>query len=135
MNRRGFTLLEVLIATLIMAVAVAGLLANLSTSLANAARLTESDRATRLARRTMDELLVAPPPRFTVVQGRWDQPGFEGGWSARRTPFDSPPGTGAGARVLDRIEVEVWWMHGERRRTFALEGYKSLVLTPDEVSR
>jgi type II secretion system protein I len=41
MNRRGFTLLEVLVATVIMATAVIALLSNLSTSLNNAARLTD----------------------------------------------------------------------------------------------
>ena len=56
--RAGFTLLEVLVATTIMAIAVSGLLASLSTSLRVASRLTDYDRATLLAREKMDELLV-----------------------------------------------------------------------------
>jgi len=134
MKRDGFTLLEVLIATMIMAVAVSGLLSNLSTSLRNAARLTESDRAALAARRTMDEILAGPRlPQGAVVQGNWNQPGVEGGWRARATPFDAQPGAGPGSRVLDRIEVEVWWMSAGRRRTFALEGYRSGVLTQGEL--
>ena len=57
---QGFTLLEVLVATAIMAIAVTGLLTSLSTSLRNAARVTSVDRATLLARQKMDELLSEP---------------------------------------------------------------------------
>ena len=56
--RRGFTLLEVLVATVIMAIAVSGVLAALSTSVRNATRLTDRDRASVFARRKMEELLV-----------------------------------------------------------------------------
>ena len=59
-HRRGYTLLEVLVATSIMAIAVVGLLSNLSTSLSNAARLTDYDRASVLAKRTMDNLMLEP---------------------------------------------------------------------------
>ena len=54
----GFTLLEMLVATVIMGMAVVGLLSNISTSLQHASRLIEHDRAALAARRTMDELLV-----------------------------------------------------------------------------
>ena len=57
-NRRGFTLLEVLVATAIMGIAVAGLIAGLSQSVKNASRLTDYDRAAMLARTKMNDLLL-----------------------------------------------------------------------------
>ena len=53
----GFTLLEVLVATLIMGVAVSGLIVGLSNSVRNAGRLASYDRAAQLARSQMTELL------------------------------------------------------------------------------
>jgi general secretion pathway protein I len=53
--RRGFTLLEVLVATTLMAIAITGLLGALRVSLTNASRLTETDRAAALARRPLDD--------------------------------------------------------------------------------
>jgi type II secretion system protein I len=70
MRERGFTLLEVLVATTLMAVAVVGLLGSLRTSLSNAARLTDYDRAALLARRQMDELLAARLlPKGVPIEG------------------------------------------------------------------
>jgi general secretion pathway protein I len=136
--RRGFTLLEVLVATVLMAVAVAGLLSNLSTSLRNASRLTEHDRAAMLARRKMDELLLVPRlPKYQILEGTWDRSvagEMRGGWRAQLMPFERPPGAGAGSLALDRLELEVWWMAGSQRRNFTLEGYRTAVLTPEDVA-
>ena len=44
--------------------------------------------------------------------------GVEAGWRARVTPFEMPPSHGPGTPILERIELEVWWMAGEKRRTF-----------------
>lgn len=127
--RRGFTLLEVMLATLIMAIAVTGLLSNLTTSLRNAARLTDHDRAALLARRKMDELLIAPRlPAPAEFGGPWEN--APGGWRARVTPFESQPGAGPGSAVLERVELEVWWMSGENRRTFTIDAYRRGVLGP-----
>jgi general secretion pathway protein I len=119
-RQKGFTLLEVLVATVIMAVAVTGLLSALSTSMRNAARLTDYDRAALSARVKMDELLTTTQlPRGTVLEGPWEY----GGWRARVTPFESLPNSGPGSLVLDRIELELWWMSGDVRRHLNLEAF------------
>lgn len=138
MNRRGFTLLEVLVATLIMALAVTGLLSALSTSLRSASRLTDYDRATLLARQKMDELSVAArAPRIAPFEGTWG-PEVTGnlpmGWRARITPFEMPPGAGPGTLILERVELEIWWMNGQQRRTFQIDGFRHAVLTPEELA-
>ncbi len=138
MRERGFTLLEVLVATTIMAIAVAGVLSALSTSMRNASRLSDYDRAAMLARHKMDELLVdRKVPRFVVLEGAWDAAmtnGRSSGWRARVTPWELPPKPGPGAAMLERIELEVWWQDGDRRRTFTLDGFRRGRLTPADIA-
>lgn len=128
MNRRGFTLLEVLVATTIMAIAVTGLLSALSTSMRNASRLTDADRAALLARRKMDELLLDHRlPKLAPFEGAFDPSltgGNRGGWRARITPFDLGPTPGPNQPMLERIELEVWWDAGAGQKRFALEAYR-----------
>ncbi len=135
-NSRGFTLLEVLVATLIMGIAIAGILGALSASSRNAARLTQYDRATLLARQKMDELLVDQhTPRRTTLAGVWtpqQSGGVEAGWRAQVTPFERAPGAGPGQWVVDRIELEIWWMDGATRRGFNLEGFRRGILHPGD---
>lgn len=126
--RRGFTLLEVLVATLIMAIAVTALLSSLTTSLRNGAKLTDYDRAAMIARSHMDELLVsAKVPHNTPITGRLD-PALTGwpeaGWQAMVAPYEVPPGAQTGWWVLFRIQLQVWWDSGGHRRTFTLEGFR-----------
>jgi general secretion pathway protein I len=138
MKRAGFTLLEMMVATVIMGIAVVGLLSGISSSMRNAAKLTEHDRAVMLARTKLDELLLDRTiPKRTTIEGRFQAEltgGVEGGWRARLMPFETIPGAGPGTLGLDRMELEVWWMADGRRRTFALEGYRSSVLTPQEAA-
>ena len=48
--RRGFTLLEMIVATTIMGIAVAGLMSGIASTTRNAARLRDYDRVVHLAR-------------------------------------------------------------------------------------
>ncbi len=136
MRQRGFTLLEMMVATFIMGVAVVGLLANISASMRNAARLTDYDRAALLGKRKMDELLMAPRlPKIVPFEGTFDSTlmgGIEGGWKARVTTFETPLQAAPGLAALERIELEVWWMNG-KRRTVALEGFRRITLTPEDL--
>jgi general secretion pathway protein I len=128
----GFTLLEVLVATLIMGIAVSGILSGLAGAARNAARLTEYDRATLLAKGKMDELLTNRAARRNrTFEGAFDPSltaGVQAGWRARVVPFEAAPGAGPGSPDIDRVELEVWWMSGETRRSFSLEGFRRNVL-------
>jgi general secretion pathway protein I len=132
MRQRGFTLLEVLVASLIMGIAVVGLLSAISTSMRNAARLANYDRIALIARAKMDALLVDTRlPQFSALEGPIDpmlMGGVEAGWRARVTPFEMPVGRAAGTPVLQRIELEVWWMAGDKRRSFTLDAFRRQML-------
>ncbi len=135
-ERRGFTLLEMLVATTILGVAVAGLLAQLSTSMRSASRLIDYDRATALARMKIDELLLDPRlPIETTLEGEFDDSltaGEPAGWRARLGPFEQPPEPRPGAAILQRIEMEVWWGPEERRRSITVDAYRAALLPRPE---
>ncbi len=137
MRRRGFTLLEVMVATLIMAIAVAGMMGAISTSLRNAARLTDHDRAVLLGHQKMDELLIATGLQKGVpFQGTWGPEatgGGEMGWRARVTPFEVPKGAGISRPFIERVELEIWWMNGSQRRSFTLQGFHRALLTKEDL--
>jgi len=133
----GFTLLEVLVATAIMGIAVAGMLNALSSSTRNAARLTQYDRATLLAKSKMDQLLVDQTiPRKVPLQGVFDPAQTGGttvGWNAVVTPFEWQQGAGPGMWVLDRVQLEIWWMDGATRHAFSLEGFRRGLLRQGDI--
>ncbi len=124
----GFTLLEVMVASTIMAVAVVGMISGISGSLRNASRLTEYDRVMLAARARMDALVNEPRlPRMAVIEGELDPAalgGARGGWRARVTPFESPPAAGPQTQMLERVELEIWWTAGSQRRSFTLEAFR-----------
>jgi general secretion pathway protein I len=125
----GFTLLEVLVATVIMGIAVAGLIAGLSQSTKNVARLSDYDRVTMLARTKMNDLLLDPTLPFDGnAQGQFDHDqsgGVPSGWRAEMKPFDVPPNAGPGTIVVQRVALEVWWAPAEgTRHSIQLEGYR-----------
>ena len=125
------------VATLIMGIAVVGLLSTISGATRNAARVRDYDRVVQMARFRMNELLVDPRlPRNMMVQGTFDPAmsgGLEAGWQAQLTVFEMPPNPAPGQLVLEQIRLEVWWMSGPQRRTLALESLRRKVLRPEDL--
>jgi type II secretion system protein I len=134
----GFTLLEMIVATTIMAVAIVGLVSGLSTTTHNAARLRDYDRAVQLGRERMNELMLdLTLPHNTVVSGVFDPNqtgGLEAGWKARLTTFEMPPVIRVNEASLDRLELEVWWKSGVTTRNFTLDAYRPRAITQDDVA-
>jgi len=138
-GKRGFTLLEMIVATTIMGIAVAGLMSGISSSTRNAARLRDYDRVVQLARLRMNGLLTDPRVPLNVPrEGLFDPAitgGLECGWRAQVSVAEqSSPTPAAGDYVLDRIQLEIWWMSGGQRRSFPLESYQRRTLRPEDIA-
>jgi general secretion pathway protein I len=136
-KQSGFTLLEVLVATAIMGVAIAGLLNTISGAARNASRLTEYDRAVLLAKSKMDELLASPKLQRNVpLAGDFD-PARTGGvpcsWSATVQPFETVVNAVPGYWVIDRIALEIDWMDGSVKHSFSLEGFRRGILEKGDI--
>jgi len=121
-SQSGFTLLEVLVATTIMAIAVVTLLGGIGTSMRNASRLTGYDQAVMRAHSKMDELIAnhRVPPN-TDLEELFDP---TSGWRAHLSAFETLTGAPAGTPMLERIQLEIWWTEAGQRHTFPLEGYR-----------
>ncbi len=118
----GFTLLEMIVATAVMSIAVVGLLSLLSVTLSNAARVQQYDRAAMLARTKMNELLVQSPlPLGQPMAGQWDS---STGWTARAATFERPPNAVPGMTELVQINLEVWWIASGQRKSVKFDGFR-----------
>jgi hypothetical protein len=126
-----------MVATVILGVAIVGLVAGISGALRNASRLTDYDRAVQLGRQRMNELLVDDRlPRATVVEGAFDPQqtgGLQAGWRARASTFEKPPAPAVGQTGIDRVQLEIWWISGAQRRTYTLEAYKPHMLRAEDI--
>lgn len=138
-HSRGFTMMEVLVAMFIMGVAVLSLIQALSQTARNAGRVSEHDRVTSIARRKMDELLaLSTLPRGTVFGGQFDTAqvgGVETGWQAQITILERPPSPSIGAPIMDRIQLQIWWVNGGHRNTFEITGYRRGYVKKEDIER
>ena len=126
-----------LVASTIMAIAIVGLLSCISGATRNAARLRDYDRAVQLARLRMNELLAdVTIPQGQVLSGDFDRSiagGLEAGWQARLTTVEMPPSPMTGQPSLERIELQVWWMAGQQRRSLTLDAHRTRILRPGDL--
>jgi len=128
----GFTLLEVLVATVVLGTAVAALFSLLSGSLSNARRLQGPEQAILLAHSQLNALLAASEqgraaesalPLDQRVQGRWNDQ-FRWEAQARKVPTSRP--SAPGETILVRIEFDAYWNTGTEagEKQLSLETYQ-----------
>jgi general secretion pathway protein I len=131
-GKRGFTLLEMLVASTIMAVAIVGLLSGIGGATRNAARLRDYDRAAQLARLKMNDLLADDNLAAGAAPSGTFDPTLTGGmqveWQARLTTTSMPPNPLTGQPCLQRIELQIRWMAGEQHKSFTLDAYRTHIL-------
>jgi hypothetical protein len=127
-----------LVAATLMAVAIAGLMTGLSGATRNAARLRDYDRIVQLARLRMNDILADQRAPLNSQFGGQFPPELVGnlnaGWRALVTKSEQSPAPFFGDFVIDRVQLELWWMAGEQRRAFSLEGYRSRPFRADEAA-
>jgi hypothetical protein len=90
----------------------------------------------QLARLRMNDLL-ADPRHNVVLQGAFPPAlagGLDSGWRAQVTTSEMSPNPVAGDYALDRIELEIWWVAGDRRRTFPLESYRRRIMRAEDLA-
>ncbi len=120
----GFSLLEMIVATTVLSLAIVGLLGLIRASLANAVRVREYDRAAMLARSTMTELLATDPlPVPARLSGRYDD---NSGWEARTTPAEMPIMPRIGGVMVAQVNLTVWWNSEGRRKTAVFDGFRRI---------
>lgn len=131
--QKGFTLLEILVATAILGTAVAALFGLLSGALGNMQRLRAPAQALLLGQSCMNELLAAgleaggktavAIPLDQKIQGSWNE---QFRWEALATRFNPPPETAPGQTILVRIALDVFWktVPGKPEKKLSLETYQ-----------
>lgn len=128
--RRGFSLLEMLVATVLLGTVIIGLLTLVTSSLSNAVVVRDYDRAAMLGKAKMSELLmVSPLPIDQPLSGRYDE---DWRWEAVVTPFEAIPPVRVGSRMILRIQLFISWRNaaGDRRSEFI--GYRSVRIRPED---
>ena len=120
-----------IVATTLLSLAIVGLLGVIRTSLANAARVKEYDRAAMLARSTMSEILVSDPlPLPGLLSGRYDD---MAGWEAVIKPFEMPMRPRSGGVMVAGIQLTIWWRSEGRRKTQVFNGFRRVRITPEHM--
>jgi prepilin-type N-terminal cleavage/methylation domain-containing protein len=130
--QEGFTLLEVLVATVVLGASVAALFSLLSGSLTNARRLQAPEQAVLMARSQLNALLAASEqgraaepalPLDQRVRGRWND---QFRWEAQASKVPTSRPAVPGEAVLVRIEFDAYWNTGQdaAEKQLSLETYQ-----------
>jgi prepilin-type N-terminal cleavage/methylation domain-containing protein len=128
---RGFTLLEVLVATVILALSVTVLLGLFSRGLQNEGAGRAYDRAGRYAERLAEEIVLGLKP----ATGSEERDGISLEWSVTAADEAAVREEADGASIaawqkpLGTLTIQVRWPSGRGRKTLVL---RSLTTNPDE---
>lgn len=111
-RQRGFTLLEVIAAILLLGIAFAALLKVAGGAMALSRNAADRDEAALWARSLLDSAFVTTPVEPGRRSGRFDA---RYQWTLTTTPWQAPGSrTGSGPLALYRLDLAVRWGGGNR---------------------
>jgi len=117
-SRRGFSLIEVLIASAILGMAFVALAGMMSQSLRNIERMQPHELALLHARERMTELLLEPELNPGRSGGQWDD-GYR--WQAEIAPAQGVSPTAFAGQGLFRIRLQISWGDLEHPKSYVVE--------------
>jgi general secretion pathway protein I len=127
---RGFSLLEVIAAILLLAVAFAALLAVAGSSLDLTARAGERSEAALWARSLLDSAFVLEPIQEGTREGRFDE---RYRWKLKVAPWRPDGAAGGGNPLLQmyRLDLTVYWGPSGHEREASFSTLRTVARTPD----
>ena len=118
LGSRGFTLLEVLVASVLLASVFVAVMSVMSGSLRTLDRMGPHERALVYAREKMTEQLLRPQLAPERSSGQWSD-GYR--WRVEIAPLDAAAPAAGSAPSLFRVRVEIAWGEGQRAASYRLE--------------
>jgi general secretion pathway protein I len=116
--QRGFTLMEMLVAVMVLGTAVAAISGVIATSMRNVSRVEEYERVTLLARSQMNELMTLPWKDGQTWSGNWAD-GYH--WTAIANVVPMQKGQEGAAYELMRMTLIGTWKTTRGQKTYTLE--------------
>jgi general secretion pathway protein I len=130
-SQRGFTLMEVLVASVLMGTVFVAAVSLMSQSLRNIERMRPHEQAMRHAREKMNETLLREQLTLEHSSGRWSD-GYR--WRVDVTPeVQANEPSRQGLPMLFNIRVEVSW-GGDQPRSYVLQTAQLAAAPPPVVS-
>ena len=124
-GERGIGLLEVVLATVLLGVAAAGLLGTINSALGGVRASREHSRAVMRATSVLDELLARP--QLQAGQALQGSVSATSGWRVAIEPLPERSNR-LQATGLVKVQVQVWWLSDGQRKTLTLDGYRREVI-------
>jgi len=118
LTMRGFTLLEVLVSTVLLGTVFVAVVGLTSQSLRNIERMQPHERALVHAREVMNEFLLFEELEPATQSGRWDD-GYQ--WRVDVSPDERGAAVNDPTHGLFRIRVTIGWDSNGRAKTYSLE--------------
>ncbi len=118
MNQYGFTLMETMVATMVLGIALVAVMELFAGGLRSARLAEDHTRAVLLADEKLTEIILTAPKEETTLEGTLDD---QFHWSCSIMPLaDDSPDTYRPLLQSIQYSLTVSWQHGKKTRNYSL---------------